>query len=354
LLRADRGTAVAVRSAMHGRRTIALVGLLLASLAGCGDDLELGELEAAVMEAGCERLARCGAYPSEEACLTANAGYRYDTSTMQAAVDDGSVVYDAAAARAYFDAVAASSCGWTDADQRTQEELWAKVFTGRIIDGEACQISTQCVSGACAKSESCWEQTCCEGTCAPTRAPGLPGQACSSDHRCTRDAFCTVNQLCMARFEAGTPCVDSVQCADGLVCGRTPEGEPVCTPPPQPQDLCLRDDAGNHFCGTWGLLCEPASDTCVTPLFEGGDCSGYIQRCADYLYCDRTSGTCKAYPAAGEACDSNSACASGNYCFDSVCTPLHADGAACESEVQCQSGFCDAETQRCTAPPVCI
>jgi hypothetical protein len=156
--------------------------LVLAVLVGCGGDDDGGPVSAddlpdALVNAFCNYYVRCGLLDDLALCRTLDLDVELDAEVI-AAVNEGSVLYDEAAAGACLGVFGGLSCAEESLD-RAESTACDQVFTGTVADGGACFIDEQCISQQCS-IPSC-PDACCQGTCVGgTPPPGDPqlGESC--------------------------------------------------------------------------------------------------------------------------------------------------------------------------------
>lgn len=283
-----------------------------------------------------------------------------------AAVNGGSVQYDATQASACINTFTGLSCD----SYSSMDDACGSVFTGTVAPGGACNDSVECAG----QGSTCDERSGCPGSCiaavglngdcsavgcragltcqsrsgtstcqAPvpagqscTYAPcvsgtkclsdgngGLvcrtlpgPGQSCAQTLMCAAGCYCNSTQICSAKQTSGS-CSNSGQCALPYWCVGSVGSETcqllsvgaVCTP-------------GQNQCGL-GMYCG-SNNTCVEWPHAGGDCgalaSGEYADCLD-SWCVITTGSqgvCQAYLTAGQSCTSSSQCVKGTVCSGST------------------------------------
>jgi hypothetical protein len=317
-----------------------------------GPSIASSELDQALHQARCERLARCGLFPDEASCL---AYFRVipDVS-VAAAITAHKVTYDGERAKQCVDAIAKQSCDVTAHDSRTLAVVCEAMYTGAVAGGEPCAINTECASGTCTLPTDCPESGCCAGTCRPAQAPGKAGTACARTRDCAADLVCATDRTCHALAKAGEPCGSDRECGDGLGCINPLSTMPgTCRALPHAGEPCpyLRcadenvqcDEAKTHTCVALGLPQAP----CAT----AADCSPYME-------CDATTLKCRELPSLGMPC--TTACQGESYCLlgasGGTCSTPQANGALCESRNDCASNYCFVGPvfDNCTDAPACI
>ncbi|MFP2908803.1 hypothetical protein ACLESD_27885 [Pyxidicoccus sp. 3LFB2] len=389
---------------MHGMR-LAVIALAV-GLAACGGgedvpDVPREELGARVVEALCERWARCGVYASADACEQAmrlsgmdtylGLGTRYD-----AALESGRLRYDEDAAADCLEALRDGAChvpALSEAAYRLGIEYdpACQVLQAEGSQ-ESCQLHLECGANSyCDYSSS----SDCEGTCKPRFkegesatsrdqcAPGLvvgvrgyvcerparEGEICfaqdgGTTRACLPGLWCDANGSgkCLSRGsegkacggQANPPCGESFVCKEGRCARRLREGA-ACTAPPSDSILITNECQTEFFCD--GDAHAPG--TCRVRLGEGGACRGFFA-CGEDLDCvgadPRTGerGLCQKLPGHGETCNAfegGVSCARGLACSDAsgTCVPSVRDGEPCGPEAVCSRGSCSDEG-RCVLP----
>jgi hypothetical protein len=331
---------------------LCLFSLLPASF-GCRDDGsgpiaydELVEAQAAVI---CEYFVECGYATSTELCLDGWSRISTPSVDLDAAVDDGTVRYDAAAAGECLDAIRAASCA--SFFEGFDEESCDRVFEGTIESGNPCWIDEQCISQSC-EVDAC-AMACCQGTCiAPPPDAGV-GEGCfGSGQDCVDGAYCDFETgLCAAEKAAGEACPGGYGCEGGLACISG-----SCEVPPGEGEPCAELQCAAPF------ACDIDSGTCQRLRGEGQACNPEASICALGLTCNPSSSTCTAPGGIGSPCAGDfffGGCAGEAYCAydfetgEGTCQPRVANGGACDDARACQSDYCgDAGT--CEPEPVCV
>ena len=132
------------------------------------------------------------------------------------------------------------------------------------------------------------------------------GGACSRAEDCANDARCVIGAacpgVCTARVPLGQSCESEADCDDHA-------GPATCA------------EVGTSNASA--LTCEPlaihrgaANETCSPGTFEMAD----LSLCAEGLFCDQTSGTCRPPMPADSNCDSDDdVCADGQFCRNGRC-----------------------------------
>ncbi|WP_164015272.1 hypothetical protein [Pyxidicoccus trucidator] len=386
---------------MHGVR-LAVIALAVGLAACGGDDPEdFGEQ---VVEAFCEREARCGVYASADTCEESLRQRGWETwmglgTRYEAALESGRLSFDEEAAERCLDAI-------RDRDCRLPALSEAAMSRGIEYDPSCQVLRAQRTEGACLAHAECGESgfcryteaSGCQGTCTPRHGEGGPGEwpeHCApglvpgADGTCqrargegetchevgedaSRDPPCAAGLWCdrgsntcrptgaegdACAFEQDRPCGASFICEAGRCERRPPEGR-ACTAPAAQSALqahrCQRD-----------LFCDADAEqpgTCRERREEGAACRNFSE-CATDLYCagaepeSGTWGRCQKRPGAGEACELYfgtgpiTNCLAGHHCSPETnrCVPWVREGERCGPEARCEQGVCSDEG-RCTSP----
>lgn len=175
--------------------------------------------------------------------------------------------------------------------------------------GTVCEVTEQCVSGACSVDVT-GTSRCCDPACAAA------GRVCGTDGTCV----CASNQqevgaVCLS--SNGAACVAGTECASSA-CVPTLAGTSVCCAMACPNASCSAD-------GSTCIQCEGAGSECM------GNTS---RRCENGQFVDA---------ACGNGCDPSTG----------VCAGLLANAQACTGAAQCASNSCDLDVtgvQRCCTP----
>ena len=328
----------------------------LALLVACGDNLAgpvaVEDYPAAVREAVCRQLSRCGEIESFETCLTTQLHLTIAfTASELAAIRAGRVAYSGAAARACVDGIASASCDVTSPTGRGLPDACQAITAGAGRRGDVCALDDECISRRCAVPDC--GMACCRGSCTgePPPAAGERGEPCTSAG-CVAGAFCDPEaQRCAAVGAAGAACAVRAGCQYGLDCidGR-------CAAPPVLGQPCT------SACRDLGTTCSSVTHTCVAVGLVGAPCGigAAPSDCAPQYVCDRT-GHCSAGIALGAPCGVRDQCADDRAACDAppdqltgVCGLPKPDGATCARDAVCDSLHCDPLTTRCTPEPVCL
>jgi hypothetical protein len=329
---------------------------MIALLAACGDNLPgpvpADDYPAAVREAVCRQLTRCGGVESFDTCLTTQIDLIIAFSASElAAMRAGTIAYSGATARACVDGIAGASCDVTSQTGRGFPDACQEIIAGTLHDGDPCAFGEECISQRC-EVPNCGMACCAGGRCVGDAAPARAGlgEACTSAG-CVAGAFCDAAMRCTALHAAGAACGGRAECQYGLDCidGR-------CAAPPVLGQPC------GSACRDLGTTCSSATHTCVAVGLVGAACGigASPSDCALHDVCDRT-GHCSAGIALGQPCGAGEQCADDRAACDTppdqltgVCGLPKPDGSTCARDAVCDSLHCDPFTTQCTPEPVCI
>ncbi|MBK8263258.1 MAG: hypothetical protein IPK80_18180 [Nannocystis sp.] len=315
------------------RPSIFLFGAFVA-LPACGQ-IAYEELPAEQVDALCDYMVRCGFATDEGLCAAAWGQFIRPDPNLDAAIEDGSVEYDAKAAEQCLEDAREAACGgifFEDAPSGACE----KVFVGTIANGDACWIDEQCVSQTCQVADCA--MACCQGVCVAPPPDAAIGGDCSVQD-CVSGAYCEYNfddgsYTCQAQKGAGVECFGDYECSGSLGCF-----DGSCQVAPAEGAPCLGGRCGG------ALGCDITSNTCQKLRGEGQSCEPAASLCAFGLACSTASMKCEAPSGVGSACSFDSGCSDAwcDYDFDTgagTCQPRLANGAACEFDDSCQSLYC--------------
>jgi hypothetical protein len=337
---------------MHSR-TAAVVAFF--AFVACGDNkpvIPLESLTAALKEAHCRHLVRCGLFADINICLNegivVQPGFRIDprvTPTVVAAVESGRVAYNGDEALECVEALANRSCDSSQESARVPPRACGQLFTGALEDSALCFSSHECMSQQCSgvNDELCLPGVCVGDTSSTDALPGL-GEICANG-LCAAGAFCDPTRfMCIRLRRAGEECMffDLEECAYGYVCQYVSGGgPPVCTEP-----AALGEPCGGG-CRDIGAYCDTDTGLCTPYLLDGQPCEQAT--CSPYFEC--IGGTCGGWR--GKECRTEHDCADG-YCdtvLSGTCVLGAPVGAACMFLEQCASRYCDGGL--CASLPVC-
>lgn len=318
-----------------------------------GTSIPLEEVASSYKAAYCTFQVRCGQFPDQATCVSANfsGGLSIDANVV-AAIQAGKIAYDGRKVKKCFEALAAATCDSTDQDSRMPPAACSTFLRGNGKNGDPCVMDEECASQSC--SISVPTDTCtigqCFGDAAPQPAAPAPvGEPCSSGG-CVAGAYCDGQQLtpvCVALKSQGTACESAVECAYGLSCAGTTR---TCVQLPGLDQAC----SSALPCRDYGLYCDmsTAQPTCKKVGLPPATCTQFTQ-CADAYPCDSATGKCTKAPSVGQSCAATFTCFdAGTYCDSTslVCAAVKGDGATCRNDDECASGTCDTTL----ASPVCV
>jgi len=353
-------------------RSAALFALL--SIAACSSSstatVPLEDVPARFADGLCSQLEACAGPFADLYLQGADCRQTFTRSTQdsvlplwQAAIANGTLVYDGHQLDACLTALTDTSCG--SLAQRDLD-VCDQVFQGQVPAGGSCHVEAECEGARYCQT------TTCPGSCTNRKAQGT---ACTDDSECVSGLNCDGDLgTCERPRDAGE------SCGGGTL--------PSCGLP----SLCLGANADTGTTGTCrpisealtaavGETCDPGAGTlcvdgvscalvaydtttsalswsCVAGYAAGAACKLALpDACPDGQICDadpaRTGsldGTCVPLPTAGQPCRSvaGSQCASGLVCDDTTCVTPGRLGATCVTSAGCASGMCTAGL--CVAP----
>jgi hypothetical protein len=148
------------------------------------------------------------------------------------------------------------------------------------------------LGGACEWRRDCrLDLLCIGGVCRSGECPGVEGTYCDGvTSTCKNDAFCaSETQTCTRRKPLAKRCLDTYECAEGLICEKSlEETYGVCAPTRESGEPCSADSDCTSF------YCDKSPWECEIVIPDGVNCYG--PRCDN-------CGTC-ALPPALSACPS--------------------------------------------------
>jgi hypothetical protein len=372
------------------QKTSLLCALPLVWFAACGGesdsfdtntpaaDVPLENVPERYAEAYCGVLERCSGFffelvfPLEDcATLAAEAARQGGFSALEAAVEDGRIEYHPDKAEACFDAIEARDCA--DANDRDIEACEA-ALSGTVPEDGDCELDEECEG-----SLICETNAVCPGVCVKRYGPGV---ACLESDECADGLVCsTATAHCVAPAGEGGACEGGTepQCDVGLLCvgnDNSQQRPGSC----RPLDSVLFQGAGESCDPTNAELCEDGLACVLTGLNEelaaawecqpiaasGGTCRlGLPEQCPAGEYCDVTlvgaaagqASECETLPAPGEPCAPRpfgflAACEAYARCEDGLCVALRDLGESCSSSAVCYSGYCAGGA--CEPPRACL
>jgi hypothetical protein len=332
------------------------LGTLVSVLAmACGgSSIAYSDLDQALQQARCERLARCKVFSDEAACA---AVFRtLPDLSVAGAIAAHKIAYDGERAQRCVDATAQQSCDVTAPDSHIAPAACTEMFTGKVTDGDSCSIDAECASGSCTLPATCPEAGCCVGACRATQPPGKAGDACAKPRDCSDGLVCGQDLACHAPAKPDDACGSDRECGDGLACvGAGGSTLGACHVLPRAGEACP-----DQRCADANLRCDDASmHVCVPVGLPGDPCPASIE-CAIGTECDAATQLCREFPALGMPCDGSCTgdafCSFTNGAAVGVCMPLLANNLPCDGNQECISGFCEDGPvfRSCIAPYVCF
>jgi len=271
--------------------------------------------------------------------------------TIQAEVDAGRAVYDAAKGGSCARALASLAPCAIVVSSGQLPEVCRGALAGTVALGGQCFEYMDCASGYCNAPLACGGPKV-SGQCVAYATEGEPcsGGACAESLEC---AFTAATPVCVALSGEGGAC----PCEAGLYCDTT-GGTPTC------KALKTSGSCSAPFapgCAP-GYECFGSPASCVPYVGSGASC-GATALCGAGYQCDSGSGVCAAQPTIGQTCVvSLSGTTAQLWCIGGwcdaagtgTCQPWKADGEPCTSSDQCVGLSCDTSTQTCKAlrPPL--
>lgn len=335
-----------------------------------GSGIPFSEVKALYVEASCDSARACfgaafdvflaGRDCEEMVSQQVDSG---EFPLLQAAIDDGRVVYDGTEMQACADAVSARGCdGFL---QREPAECQAAI-DGTVELGADCTLDAECKGQAFCKATGA-----CPGKCSALQPAGA---ACGSDDDCAPGLECpSDSRLCAAPAAKGADCEGGVapECGPGMLCLGADDEQGT------PGECFTQEEA---FTGDVGAPCAFGVDTvckpelscsislqgsslvgaCVAKYAAGGPCKpAFPEACPTGQFCKLPEpgagppvldGVCTALPRAGEPCGSllgPGACEPYHVCVyaqpedpSGICRAIADNGAPCSVDDQCWSERC--------------
>lgn len=334
-------------------RRLVLIAVLAAACGGDdgGGPIPIDDLDSAAVNVFCNFYVSCGLIDDLSTCRSLNLDINIDPDLV-AAVHAGKVMYDADKARECLNGVALS-CNRVEFNRNDTNNNAAcdETFKGTVAAGGQCAIDQECISQQC-DVPGC-SMACCQGTCTGDTPPVHPtvGQACGTGSALSCDnSYCDYTaMLCTAYKANGAACQSSTECGQGTCVNQ------VCTALVAEGGACSSTTSTTQ-CELIGDYCSGTTMTCTKYGLAGDACTTGAE-CSPIYQC--TSGACALRPTLGETCSPNSSatdCIDKSYCDGATlkCTAPKPDGAACQSDGECVSNNCDATSNTCLTPPICI
>jgi hypothetical protein len=297
---------------------------------------------AACHETVCARAMACGTIANRSDCDLPNVAECEIDPRYIDAVHDGRIAWDGEAAAACLDESLDAGCDRTSEDYRGRTCDFSR---GLLDDGEACTLSSECISNECF-NELCTEACCagaCTGAIAPT--PSKLGEQCRTTY-CI-EGFCD-GSYCVPFVDEGGACEYLGQCAYGLGCSNR-----ACHVLPDTGEPC-QPTFGIDECRHIGDRCSSLTYRCQNQNFSGTPCAR-DDDCATLHRCTNQQCTFTRVEL-GELCNFDHDCATpGAVCsFIDGCILPRAAGEPCGHYSECESNICHYDTGICGTLEGCL
>jgi len=241
--------------------------------------------------------------------------------TLRAAIDRGTVLYDAEAAGACLrERFTGFGCSELEAMYGEQPDACLRTFTGTVPLGGTCFAEEECAGEAYCSLVTTYP--CVPAICVAAGQALVPlGGDCSvAGSQCTPGAFCADGETCTALLPAGSPCSSTLVCRfPKEVCYAG-----ICRVPPDEGEAC--DPIGSDYGGPCRRIddrCNDATGLCTRLPGPGESCAS-TKTCVPYAECDND--VCVAQADLGQSCDLRS-CIGELACTGGVCGPPPAETA---------------------------
>ncbi len=315
--------------------------------------------------------------------------------------------------------------------------------SGTLRNGDACETDLECASGHCDNGYCCASGECCASAedctadrlCDTASCLGskqcryyplacasfdlTEGETCTGDQRCDGNGGCVALSACEGGYIGDTfecapgsvtydckatcaddgDCVESYHCVQDACVPDLLSGESQCDANTdcasgncnEATGVCCDDGYccdDNSQCGDFLLICDPATDACLTACTDADDCADFGDyHCdaglctADLLngerfcfedtdclseHCEVSTGVCcdagdcclsdsecggflcgEAFSCLDDCAGDNELCAAGYSCDQTVCLPRKPNGSECLVAGDCASGYCDSVSGIC-------
>ena len=274
----------------------------------------------ALESAQCDYMVRCQIVEDRATCDAAEILDNQQNKTLLHAIDDGTVTYDAVAAKACIDWLGMQSCSFAGFHI---DNPCTHIFKGTIANGGHCFIDQQCAGGgSCDQVDPICDAktTCCPGICnGSISESAIDGPCDDGMHICGVDAYCKANKCAALATTEGATCDSIDGCANPMYCN-APTGTGTCKTPAASGATCVRGDV--KPCVDSRDYCD-ASNKCVRGADPGQPCGGANNiQCIDYAKC--IGNTCVADRKLGESCTASTT------------------AARCAGTLVCSGGTCQA------------
>jgi len=298
---------------MVGRRGRVAVGLIAAAALGCdggGGSIPFSQFEPSFEQAVCHLSVLCGEFPDQATCLSSDHLEPHYYATLGQDISSGKVIYDGAKAQSCLNTYnAVGSCNRRDVANIAPDPACNAIFTGTVAAGGACFSFAECAGGGtCAQLQgTCAQYQCCAGTCLAASPTVARGGDCSAGTLCASGTICihdatTAAETCQPPVGVSASCVYSVTTS---ICASPlycDSTSGICKAPVATGGPC-DPSAGSLGCDILTDGCDTTTSVCTPPLALGAACSIAASNCVAYATCDATTNTCVALPAVGQACD---------------------------------------------------
>lgn len=292
-----------------------LVGALLGE-AICESAFECSEnhAEAAQM------LETIGRFTSKDECIDyfADEAQELELSAEEiASLEEGRLVLDRAHLADCRDTLLDDSCQTgVFAGTVSEDHPCNDLLQGQLQEGDHCNSANEC-SGELRCNSSDQEDTCYGECYEPDDSePSCGDETCSDDEYC--DYSDAADPMCQPLGEEDDNCSYSSDCDHGLWCS----DDGLCTV------ITVHDEGEN---------CQSGSDWCEAGTSCQGEDAGNDQ-----------PGECQPVGGENDSCDIETDCHYLLACDGGECiSPEFGD--PCDRDEQCSDGFCDSETDECTA-----
>ncbi len=285
---------------------------------GGGGPIPISQYEPLVLAAGCHNLVLCGSFPDVATCLSSDQVVSHLYDTLAADVVDGKVSYDAVQARACVDEWNSLPCTRTMSLKHPNDPC-DSVFAGTVAVGGACFFDPECAAGGSCQIDytNCGLSQCCPGSCVEIPPPaGAGGDCTSAGATCVTGTTCTPDASGLTATCQPTPGVGQACAASTVACVYPLYCDPTsgtCKAPVDTGEACNPQLKGQD-CNEEADLCDPTTSVCTRFPGPGRPCDPTFGLCLYDAWCDTTTDTCLARPAVGQPCDDRVPCLGDDRC----------------------------------------
>lgn len=362
-------------------RACAVVCLAAVLLAGCpksregdgGGDIAVETLPRELAAAYCDLIFRCELsgedsaalellFEDRSACTSYLESAVFSTGKIDAlerAVSEGTVVYDAAAARTCVASVGADCSATVSGADIGDADACDAVFTGTVAEGGTCWIDEECAGDL-----GCDTDAGCPGTCTAGGGFTCGGEVCSADQECyypEGGPERCVTEVIQADGAEGEPCglvsetateITRRACREGLWCSGDSYTMGTCRTPIPADGSCSMGDVcvDGHVCAGGTCRAVTIVRTAGAPCDETA-----LEICDPFARLECTGGSCVEFTdgADGSPCRSGDfgelSCNAGLVCHGDTdtCGPPRSAGETCSANRDCASGSCDYVAETC-------